>query len=434
MSVPGIIPFWTFTLKRNPTGTVNIDEQLAYLTKGAEETIRVEELRAKLERSAQTGKPLRVKVGFDPTAPDIHLGHTVVIRKMKHFQDLGHTVIFLIGDFTGLIGDPSGQNVTRKPITPEQVAANAETYKKQVFKILHAEKTVVDFNNRWLGKLTGRDWITLCSKYTVARMLERDDFSKRLKEQRPIAIHELLYPLAQAYDSVALEADVELGGTDQKFNLLVGRALQQEYGQESQVIMTMPILEGLDGVQKMSKSLGNYVGINEAPAEMFGKLMSISDDLMWRYYLLLTDMAPSQINELNTAVASGNLHPLEVKKSLARHIITDFHDAEAAAQAQRDFEAQFRDKGLPSVVEQFPFPLGSKRKLFRLLVDMGLFPSNSEAQRKIKEGAVYMAAGDSKQPDWKRLTDPTWDFDPHQYPVVIFRIGTRPPVKVVFGG
>jgi len=434
MSVPGIIPFWTFTLKRNPTGTVNIDEQLAYLTKGAEETIRVEELRAKLERSAQTGKPLRVKVGFDPTAPDIHLGHTVVIRKMKHFQDLGHTVIFLIGDFTGLIGDPSGQNVTRKPITPEQVAANAETYKKQVFKILHAEKTVVDFNNRWLGKLTGRDWITLCSKYTVARMLERDDFSKRLKEQRPIAIHELLYPLAQAYDSVALEADVELGGTDQKFNLLVGRALQQEYGQESQVIMTMPILEGLDGVQKMSKSLGNYVGINEAPAEMFGKLMSISDDLMWRYYLLLTDMTPAQIEELKTAVASGHAHPLEVKKSLARRIITDFHDAGAAAQAQRDFEAQFRDKGLPSVVEQFPFPLGSKRKLFRLLVDLGLFPSNSEAQRKIKEGAVYMAVGDSKQPDWKRLTDPTWDFDPRQYPVVIFRIGTRPPVKVVFGG
>ena len=394
----------------------------------------MEELRAKLERSAQTGKPLCVKVGFDPTAPDIHLGHTVVIRKMKHFQDLGHKVIFLIGDFTGLIGDPSGQNVTRKPITLEQVAANAETYKKQVFKILHAEKTVVDFNSRWLGRLTGRDWITLCSKYTVARMLERDHFSKRFKEQRPIAIHELLYPLAQAYDSVALEADVELGGTDQKFNLLVGRTVQQEYGQESQVIMTMPILEGLDGIQKMSKSLGNYVGINEAPAEMFGKLMSISDDMMWRYYLLLTDMTPAQIDELNKAVASRNLHPLEVKKSLARRIITDFHDEEAAAQAQRDFEARFRDNGLPSVIDQFPFQLGGKRKLFRLLVDLKLFPSNSEAQRKIKEGAVYMAVGDSKQPDWKRLTDPTWDFDPRQYPVVIFRIGTRPPVKVLFGG
>jgi tyrosyl-tRNA synthetase len=357
----------------------------------------------------------------------------VVIRKMKHFQDLGHTVIFLIGDFTGLIGDPSGQNVTRKPMTPEEVAANAETYRKQVFKILDAEKTVVDFNSRWLSRLTGRDWIALSSKYTVARMLERDDFSKRLKEQRPIAIHELLYPLAQAYDSVALEVDVELGGTDQKFNLLVGRTIQQEYGQESQVIMTMPILEGLDGVQKMSKSLGNYVGINEPPAEMFGKLMSISDDLMWRYYLLLTDMTPAQLDGLKQAVASGQAHPLEVKKTLARRVITDFYDAEAAAQAQRDFEAQFRDKGLPSVIEQLPFQLGGKRRLFRLLVDLGLFPSNSEAQRKIKEGAVYMAVGDSKQPDWKRLTDPTWDFDPRQYPVVIFRIGTRPPVRVVFG-
>ena len=279
------------TDSRNP---MTLDEQLAYLTKGAEETIRVEELKAKLERSAKTGKPLRVKAGFDPTAPDIHLGHTVLIRKLKHFQDLGHTVIFLIGDFTGMIGDPSGRNVTRPPLTPEEIAANAETYKKQVFKILDPHKTVVDFNNRWLGKLIGRDWITLCSKYTVARMLERDDFANRMKEQRPISMHELLYPLSQAYDSVALEADVELGGTDQKFNLLVGRAIQPEYGQEPQVIMTMPILEGLDGVQKMSKSLGNYVGINEPPAEMFGKLMSISDEMMWRYYLLLTDLTPAR--------------------------------------------------------------------------------------------------------------------------------------------
>ena len=276
---------------------MNLDEQLAYLTKGAEETIRVEELRSKLERSARTSKPLRVKAGFDPTAPDIHLGHTVLIRKLKHFQDLGHTVIFLIGDFTGLIGDPSGQNVTRKPMTPEEVAANAETYKAQVFKILDPEKTVVDFNSRWLDELTSRDWVTLCSKYTVARMLERDDFAKRMKEHQPLAMHELIYPLAMGYDSVALEADVELGGTDQKFNLLVGRALQQEYGQEPQVIMTMPILEGLGGVQKMSKSLGNYVGINEPPAEMFGKIMSLSDDLMWRYYLLLTDLTPSQVEE-----------------------------------------------------------------------------------------------------------------------------------------
>ena len=413
---------------------MNIDEQLAYLTKGAEETIRVEELRAKLERSARTGKPLRVKVGFDPTAPDIHLGHTVVIRKMKHFQDLGHTVIFLIGDFTGMIGDPSGQNVTRKPMTPEQVAANADTYKKQVFKILDAEKTVVDFNSRWLGNLTGRDWITLCSKYTVARMLERDEFSKRLKEQRPIAIHELLYPLAQAYDSVALEIDVELGGTDQKFNLLVGRAVQQEYGQESQVIMTMPILEGLDGVQKMSKSLDNYVGINEAPAEMFGKLMSISDDLMWRYYLLLTDMTRSQIEELRSTVVAARAHPLHVKKFLARHIVTDFHGAGAAAQAQQDFETRFRDKGLPRIRRFVDSKLSTRQALFRLLVDLAIFPSNSEAQRKIKEGAVYMAVGESTPLAWEQLKDPTWDFDPNKYPVVTFRVGKRPLVTVMFPG
>src|SRR5574337_927393 len=319
---------------------MTIEEQLAYLTKGAEETIRAEDLYAKLERAANTGTPLRVKAGFDPTAPDIHLGHTVLIRKLKHFQDLGHTVIFLIGDFTGLIGDPSGQNATRKPVTPEEVAANAETYKKQVFKILDAEKTVVDFNSRWLGKLTGRDWITLCSKYTVARMLERDDFAKRLKEQRPVAVHELLYPLAQGYDSVALEADVELGGTDQKFNLLVGRALQQEYGQPPQVIMMMPILEGLDGVQKMSKSLGNYVGVNDPPAEMFGKIMSISDDLMWRYYLLLTDLPPTEIAALKKSVSNGATHPLEMKKRLASRIVSDFHGAEAGGLAQRDWETQ----------------------------------------------------------------------------------------------
>jgi tyrosyl-tRNA synthetase len=411
---------------------MTIDEQLAYLTKGAEETIRVEELRTKLERSAKIGKPLRVKAGFDPTAPDIHLGHTVLIRKLKHFQDLGHTVIFLIGDFTGLIGDPSGQNVTRKPLSPEQIAANAETYKKQVFKILDPHKTVVDFNNRWLGKLTGRDWIMLCSKYTVARMLERDDFANRLKEQRPISMHELLYPLSQAYDSVALEADVELGGTDQKFNLLVGRAIQPEYGQEPQVIMTMPILEGLNGVQKMSKSLGNYVGIDEPPAEMFGKLMSISDELMWRYYLLLTDMAPAEIDVLRKSVAAGKDHPLEVKKALARRIVADFHGADAAIQAQRDFEAQFREKALPSVIESQVFPLDKPRKLFRLLADLGLCESNSAAQRKIKEGAVYMAVGDLSQANWQRLTDPTWELDPRGKPVVIFRVGTRRILQVAF--
>ncbi len=327
---------------------MTLDEQLAYLTKGAEETIRVEELRERLERSARTGKPLRIKAGFDPTAPDIHLGHTVLIRKLKHFQDLGHTVIFLIGDFTGLIGDPSGQNVTRKPMKPEEVAANAETYKKQVFKILDPQKTFVDFNSRWFGKLSSQDWVMLCSKYTVARLLERDDFSKRMKEQRPIAIHELLYPLVQGYDSVALEADVELGGTDQKFNLLVGRALQEEYGQPPQVIMTTPVLEGLDGVQKMSKSLGNYVGIEERPAEMFGKLMSISDTLMWRYDELLTDFSLEDIGKLRKSVESGKVHPLEAKKRLARQIVSDFHGQAAAQQAQRDWEAQFQRKGIPS--------------------------------------------------------------------------------------
>jgi tyrosyl-tRNA synthetase len=387
---------------------MTLDEQLAYLTKGAEETIRVEELKAKLQRSAKTGKPLRVKAGFDPTAPDIHLGHTVLIRKLKHFQDLGHTVIFLIGDFTGMIGDPSGRNVTRPPLTPEEIATNAETYKKQVFKILDPITTVVDFNNRWLGKLAGRDWVTLCSKYTVARMLERDDFANRMKEQRPISMHELLYPLSQAYDSVALEADVELGGTDQKFNLLVGRVIQPEYGQEPQVIMTMPILEGLDGVQKMSKSLGNYVGINEPPAEMFGKLMSISDEMMWRYYLLLTDMTAAQIDALKASVVSGKDHPLDVKKALARRIITDFQSAEAAEQAQEDFEAQFQKKSVPQVKTiHKPYPLPQPKELFRFLVDLGEFPSNSESQRKIKEGAVYVDTGHPGPANWVRLNTPT---------------------------
>ncbi len=413
---------------------MTIDEQLAYLTKGAEETIRVEELRAKLERSGKTGRKLRVKAGFDPTAPDIHLGHTVLIRKLKHFQDLGHTVIFLIGDFTGLIGDPSGQNVTRKPMTPEEVAANAETYKTQVFKILDPERTVIDFNNRWLGKLTSRDWVELCSKYTVARMLERDDFAKRLKEQRPISVHELLYPLAQAYDSVALEADVELGGTDQKFNLLVGRTIQAEYGQEPQVIMTMPILEGLDGVQKMSKSLGNYVGINEPPAEMFGKIMSISDDMMWRYYLLLTDLPSAEIDAFKEAVRTQRVHPMELKMGLALRIVREFHGEDAAKTAQRDFQVQHQQKGIPeSVGWRLLAPVVTPIKLSRLLVELDLCKSNTEAQRKIKEGAVYMCEGYSSKPDWQRLTDPAWEFDPGRYEkdvVLTFRVGWRlQPVK-----
>lgn len=404
---------------------MTIDEQIAYLTKGADETIRVEELRAKLERSARTRKPLRVKAGFDPTAPDLHLGHTVLIRKLKHFQDLGHTVIFLIGDFTGLIGDPTGRNVTRPPMSAEEIAANAETYKKQVFKILDSEKTVVDFNSRWLGALSSQDWIKLCSRYTVARILERDDFAKRMKEQRPIAIHELLYPLGQGYDSVALQADVELGGTDQKFNLLVGRTLQHEYGQEPQVIMTTPILEGLDGVQKMSKSLGNYVGINEAPAEMFGKLMSISDEMMWRYYLLLTDLKPEAIGDLQRSVEGGSVHPLDTKKHLARSVVADFHGQPAADQAQADWQAQFQEKALPADLSIQPFSFTGPLKLFRLLTELRLTESNSIAQRKIKEGAVHMSSGETGQPTWHRLSDPAWEFDPRKHPVVVFRVGRR---------
>ncbi|MGH9359445.1 MAG: tyrosine--tRNA ligase [Terriglobia bacterium] len=414
---------------------MTLDEQLAFLTQGAEETIRPEELRARLEASAARRKPLRVKAGFDPTAPDLHLGHTVLLRKLKRFQDLGHTVIFLIGDFTGLIGDPSGRSATRKPMTPEEVAANAETYKKQVFKILDPEKTVLDFNSRWMNALSGRDWITLCSKYTVARMLERDDFAKRLKEQRPVAIHELLYPLTQGYDSVALEADVELGGTDQKFNLLVGRDLQQEYGQPPQVIMTMPLLEGLDGVQKMSKSLGNYAGINEPPAIIFGKIMSISDSLMWRYYTLLTSLTAAQIEAKKDSIAAGREHPLEVKKTLARSIVADFYGEDAAIQAQKDFETQFRDKALPESLTTRELDLAAPVKLSRLLTDLGLFESNAEAQRKIKEGAVsFTCDKHGAEPGWQRITDPSFVLDPADHPAVVFRVGSRRLMRVRFTG
>ena len=326
----------------------SLEEQAAYLSKGAEEIIRPEELLTKLRRSAETGKSLNVKAGFDPTAADIHLGHTVLLRKMKHFQDLGHTVIFLIGDFTGMIGDPSGQSVTRKAMTRKEVAANAETYKNQIFKILDAEKTLVEFNSRWLSALKGEDWISLCSKYTVAQILEREDFAERLKIKKPVAIHELLYPLAQGYDSVVLKADFELGGRDQKFNLLVGRELQREYGLEAQVILTMPLLEGLDGVQKMSKSLNNYVGIYDPPEEMFGKLMSISDDLMFRYYELLTDLTSAQIAHLRNDTTSGKLHPIEAKMELARQIVSDFHSTALARDAAEEFSRVFRKRQTPS--------------------------------------------------------------------------------------
>src|SRR5215471_11157367 len=328
-----------------------LDEQLAYIKKGAAEIIRESDLRERLENSLKTGKPLRVKAGFDPTAPDLHLGHTVLIRKLKHFQELGHTVVFLIGDFTGMIGDPTGRSATRKPLSREEIEKNAETYKAQVFKILDAQKTVVDFNGRWFSKFTAEDFVRLAAKYTVSQMLEREEFHLRFKEEKPIAVHELLYPLVQGYDSVALEADVELGGTDQKFNLLVGRELQRAYGQPSQVVLTTPIIEGLDGVQKMSKSLNNAIGIAEKPEEMYGKVMSISDELMWRFYELLTDLAAQKIAEMRSQVSSGSLHPMKAKKDLAERIVADFHSAELARQAAENWERQFQRDEVPENVE-----------------------------------------------------------------------------------
>ena len=294
-----------------------VEEQLAYIKKGAAEIIRESDLRERLENSYKTGKPLRVKAGFDPTAPDLHLGHTVLIRKLKHFQDMGHTVIFLIGDFTGMIGDPTGRSVTRPPLTREEIDRNAETYKAQVFKILDPQKTVVDFNTRWFSKFTVEDFIRLAARFTVSQLLEREDFHRRFEEEKPIALHELLYPICQAYDSVALQSDVELGGTDQKVNLLMGRVLQKDYGQPPQIALTMPLIEGTDGVQKMSKSYGNYIGINEPPQEIYGKVMSISDQLMWRYYEVLTDVTTSKIEQMKGDAASGKQHPMALKKALA---------------------------------------------------------------------------------------------------------------------
>src|SRR6516165_3826151 len=328
-----------------------VNEQLAYLRKGAAEIIRESDLRERIERSISTGKPMRVKAGFDPTAPDLHVGHTVLIRKLKHFQDMGHTVIFLIGDFTGLIGDPSGRITTRPPLTRAQIDVNAETYKAQVFKILDRDKTEVRFNSEWLDKLGYEGFVRLAAKFTVSQMLEREDFHKRFTEEKPIAMHELLYPIAQGYDSVALECDVELGGTDQKFNLLMGRQLQREYNQLPQIVLTMPLLEGTDGVQKMSKSYGNYIGITEPPQEMFGKIMSISDELMWRYYELLTDLTTREIQQLQQAVAKGESHPMKLKQELGKRIVADFHSLEAAEQAAQDWQKQFQLRSQPDAME-----------------------------------------------------------------------------------
>jgi len=374
-----------------------VDEQIAYLKKGAHEIIREADLRAKLEKSLASNKPLRVKAGFDPTAPDLHLGHTVLLRKLKHFQDLGHTVIFVIGDFTGMIGDPTGRSATRPPLSNEEIMRNARTYMEQVYKILDPKRTETRFNSEWLGKMKSEDWIRLSAKYTVSQMLERDEFHKRFQEEKPIAVHELLYPLAQAYDSVMLNADVELGGTDQKFNLLVGREIQRHFGQESQVVLTTPILEGLDGVQKMSKSLGNAIGILEEPLEMYGKLMSISDQMMWRYYELLTDVSLPDIAKMKADVAAGKAHPMQVKKDLARSIVSDFHPAAEADKAAEDWARQFQKDEVPENVESVSVPfaeVANKEKdgirVDKLLPRLGLTASVSEATRKIKEKAVRL--------------------------------------------
>lgn len=372
---------------------MRIEEQIELLKKGLVDVIREEDLSKKLEKSQKTGKPLRVKLGADPTAPDIHLGHTVVIRKLKAFQELGHTAIFLIGDFTGMIGDPSGKNVTRPPLSREEILSNAETYKTQIFKLLDPEKTEIRFNSEWFEPIGSAGFIKLASHTTVKQILERDDFEKRLKEEKPIALHELLYPLVQGYDSVALEADIELGGTDQKFNLLMGRNLQREYGQEPQVILTTSLLEGLDGVNKMSKSLNNYIGIDEAPNEMFGKVMSISDELMWRYYELLTDVTPTEIKSMRES--DGN--PRDLKVRLAKLIIKDFHSASDAERAEEDFVARFVKKEVPDEIEEAALVKG-KYALSDLLVKAALVASKAEARRLIEQGGVKL--------DGDRASDP----------------------------
>ena len=398
--------------------SLSIDEQMTYLGKGTVEIIRPEDLADRLRKSEKTGKPLKVKTGFDPTAPDIHLGHTVVIRKMKHFQDLGHTVIFLIGDFTGLIGDPSGLSATRKLLTRDEIDANAETFKNQIFKILDPETTVIDFNSRWMSEMNTREFVTLCSHYTVRRILERDDFEIRMKKQQPIAMHELLYPLVQGYDSVALGADVELGGTDQKFNLLVGRDLQREYGQPAQIVMTMPLLEGTGGVQKMSKSFNNYIGINEDPKEIFGKVMSISDELMYRYWELVTDVPIKEVEKWKSEVADGKRHPMELKGDLAVQIISDYHGAAAATAAREEFQRVFRKGELPDDIETREWTASAeKARLPKVLASLKLAPSVAEATRLVTSGAVTL--------NGSKVTDVQSEIDfsfPQEY---LFKVGKR---------
>jgi tyrosyl-tRNA synthetase len=380
---------------------LSVDEQMDLLHKGAAEIIRESDLRERLEDSRKTGRPLRVKAGFDPTAPDLHLGHTVLMRKLRHFQQLGHQVIFLVGDFTSLIGDPTGRNITRKPLTREQIEANAETYKQQVFKILDEQATEVRYNSQWLEKLGYEATIRLTSLFTVSQMLERDEFHKRFQAEQPISLHELLYPVMQGYDSVALQCDVELGGTDQRFNLMCGRELQRHYGQKPQIILMTPILEGLDGVQKMSKSLGNAIGINEPPADMYGKLMSVSDELMWKYWIFLTDLRQSEVDDLRAEVAAGVQHPMEIKKKLARTITAGFHGEPAAAHADENWARMFQQKAASEDLEEVHIAYadvagppggdgGLQIRLPKLLVQLNLAASGAEANRKIAEKAVKL--------------------------------------------
>lgn len=400
-----------------------LPEQLAYLKKGVAEIIPEAELAAKLENSLKTGKPLRAYLGVDPTAPDLHLGHTVVLRKLKHFQDLGHTAVFLIGDFSAMIGDPTGVSETRPPLTREQVDANAKTYLEQVYKILDREKTEVRYNSEWLSKLSAEEIVRLCSKYSLARMLEREDFRSRLQDNQPISVHELLYPLLTAVDAVNLKSDVELGATEQKFNLLVHRAIQREYGLPGQAILTMPILVGLDGHRKMSKSLGNYVGITEAPGEMFGKIMSIPDELMWSYYELVTDRTPQEIAALKKEVSGGALHPMDLKMKLAQEVIADFHGEDAARKAAENFQRVFRDRQAPEESPVVKLPKAPAKKLTALLVELNLAPSKAEAERLIKQKAVEI--------DGATIDDPRKDIDLSKPTEFLLRAGKKKFVRVV---
>jgi len=395
---------------------MSVQDDLDLICRGTDEVIKLEELEAKLK----AGKKLRIKAGFDPTAPDIHVGHTVLINKMRQFQDLGHDVIFLIGDFTGMIGDPTGKSATRKALTREEVLENAKTYQEQIYKILDREKTIIEFNSNWFKDMTAADMIQLSAKYNVARMLERDDFNKRYKSGQSIAIHEFMYPLVQGYDSVALKCDVELGGTDQKFNLLVGRHLQAQVGQDPQIVITMPLLEGLDGVQKMSKSLDNYIGIDDAPADMFGKVMSISDELMWRYFDLLSFKSNQHIEQLKADVASGK-NPRDVKFELAMELIERFHDQAAAEQALAAFKAQFQKGAIPDDIDELELATeGGEMGIAHILKNAGLCVSTSDAIRMVKQGAVKI--------NGEKISDPKQTFPAGTHEV--FQVGKRKFAKI----